>query len=63
MLLPPIPEAAVWTIYASPLVSFLVIIAALRGRPLWAGRFTILAVGLSWLLALWALDTAIGLDG
>ena len=63
MLLPTIPEAAVWAIYFAPLISFVVIVAALRRRPLLAGRFTILAVGVAWLLALWALDTAIGLDG
>ncbi|MDA0301413.1 MAG: NADH-quinone oxidoreductase subunit L [Chloroflexi bacterium] len=63
MFLPPIPEAAVWAIYAAPLVSFLVIVAALRDRPLLAGRFTIGAIGVAWLLAMWALDTSIGLGG
>ena len=55
MLLPEIPEIAVWAIYLAPLASFVVIGAALRNRPLHAGRLTIAAVGLSWLLALWAL--------
>ncbi|MGE3855943.1 MAG: NADH-quinone oxidoreductase subunit L [Dehalococcoidia bacterium] len=63
MLLPPIPEAAVWAIYFAPLVSFLVIVTVLRGRPLLAGRFTIGAIGVAWLLAMWALDTSIGLHG
>jgi len=63
MLLPPIPEAAVWAIYFAPLISFLVIVAALRSRPLLAGRVTILAIGIAWLLAMWALDTSIGLHG
>ena len=63
MLLPHIPEAAVWAIYAAPLISFLVIVVALRSRPLLAGRFTIGAIGVAWLLAMWALDTSIGLGG
>jgi NADH-quinone oxidoreductase subunit L len=63
MLLPHIPEAAVWAIYAAPLISFLVIVIGLRTRPLLAGRFTIGAIGVAWLLAMWALDTSIGLHG
>ncbi len=63
MLLPPIPEAAVWAIYFAPLISFLVIVVALRQKPLLAGRFTIGAIGVAWLLAMWALDTSIGLGG
>ena len=63
MLLPHIPEAGVWAIYFAPLISFLVIVIALRHRPLQAGRFTIGAIGVAWLLAMWALDTSIGLHG
>ena len=63
MLLPAIPEAAVWAIYLAPLLAFLVIVVALRDRPLLAGRFTITAIGVSWLLAMWALDTSIALGG
>ena len=63
MLLPTIPEAAVWAIYFAPLISFLVIVGALWRRPLLAGRFTIAAIGVAWLLAMWALDTSIGLGG
>ena len=63
MVLPPIPEAGVWAIYFAPLISFLVIVAALRRSPLLAGRFTIAAVGVAWVLAMWALDTSIGLGG
>ena len=64
MLLPEIPEAAVWAIYFSPVVAFLVIAALMRSRPaIEAGRLTILAIGVSWLLALWALDTSMDLDG
>ena len=63
MLLPEVPEAAVWLIYFAPVASFVLIVATLRNRPLEAGRLTVAAVGLSWLLALWALDTSIDLDG
>jgi NADH-quinone oxidoreductase subunit L len=78
MILPDIPEAAAWAIYLSPLVSFVVIAAGMlvnlvwrgdrpawarRVTPLWPGRLTIAALAISWLLALWALDTSVGLDG
>ncbi|TAK78242.1 MAG: NADH-quinone oxidoreductase subunit L [Dehalococcoidia bacterium] len=63
MLLPAIPEAAVWAIYFAPVASFVAIVAALRSRPLLAGRVTIAAVLVAWLLALWALDTVSGQDG
>ena len=62
-MLPEIPEAAVWLIYLAPLASFAVIVATLRRRPLQAGRLTVAAVGLAWLLALWALDSSIGAEG
>ena len=68
MILGEIPEAAVWAIYFAPMLSFAVIAAALVFRiPRFEGRhasgITIAAIGLSWVLALWALDTSIGLDG
>jgi NADH-quinone oxidoreductase subunit L len=63
MLLPTIPEAAVWAIYFAPIVSFVVIVAFLRRQPLLAGRVTILAVFIAWLLSLWALDTSLDADG
>ncbi len=53
-----IPEAALWAIYLAPFASFVVIAVALRGRPREAGWLTIAAIGLAWLLSLWALDTA-----
>lgn len=67
MILPEIPEVALWAIYFAPLVSFVAIAAGLlflddfRSRQ--ASDLTIGAIGISWLLALWALDTSIGLDG
>ena len=63
MLLPDIPEAAVWAIYFAPVASFLAIAAFLRARPILAGRVTIAAVFVAWLFALWALDTVSGRDG
>lgn len=63
MMLPDIPEAAVWAIYFAPITSFLVVVGLLRHRPLDAGRFTIASIGVAWVLALWALDTVIGHDG
>ncbi|MBM4410934.1 MAG: NADH-quinone oxidoreductase subunit L [Chloroflexi bacterium] len=63
MLFPEIPEAAVWAIYFAPVASFVTIVAFLRTRPLLAGRVTIAAVFVAWLLALWALDTVSGHDG
>ncbi len=63
MLLPTIPEAAVWAIYFAPIISFVVIVAFLRRQPLLAGRVTILAIFIAWLLALWALDTSLDAKG
>ena len=58
-----IPEAAVWAIYFAPVTAFLVNAAFLRRRPLQAGQVTIAAIGLSWLLALWALWAVLGHHG
>jgi NADH-quinone oxidoreductase subunit L len=67
MILPEIPEIALWAIYFAPLVSFVLIATGLLFlkdfRARLASDVTIGAIGLSWLLALWALDTSIGLDG
>ena len=40
--------------FSNRVLAFLVIVIALWHRPLWAGRCTIAAIGLAWLLALWA---------
>ncbi len=67
MILPEIPEVALWAIYFAPLVSFVAIAAGMLllddFRVRQASDLTIGAIGISWLLALWALDTSIGLDG
>ncbi|MCY4640655.1 MAG: NADH-quinone oxidoreductase subunit L [Chloroflexi bacterium] len=58
-----IPEGALWALYLAPVASFLVIVAFLRARPLAAGRLTVAAIGLTWLLSLWALGSALDHDG
>ena len=58
-----IPEAAVWAIYFAPIISFLVIVAALRRQPELAGRISILAIFIAWLLAVWTLVVAIDHEG
>ncbi|MCK9485446.1 MAG: NADH-quinone oxidoreductase subunit L [Dehalococcoidia bacterium] len=58
-----IPEAAVWAIYFAPIISFVVIVAFLRRRPLTAGRISVLAVFVAWLLSVWTLIAAVQNDG
>ncbi|MSP22907.1 MAG: NADH-quinone oxidoreductase subunit L [Dehalococcoidia bacterium] len=58
-----IPEAAVWAIYFAPVTAFLVNAAFLRRRPQQAGQLTIAAVGLAWLLSLWALQAVMAHHG
>ncbi|MDA1061638.1 MAG: NADH-quinone oxidoreductase subunit L [Chloroflexi bacterium] len=61
-----VPEAVVWAIYLAPVASFVAITALHRMpqfRAEWAGRITIAAVAIAWLASLWALDSAIELDG
>ena len=61
-----IPEAVVWAIYLAPVASFVAITALHRlpqFRAEWAGWITIGAVAVAWLASLWALDSAIALDG
>ncbi|MQC17191.1 MAG: NADH-quinone oxidoreductase subunit L [Chloroflexi bacterium] len=58
-----IPEAAVWAIYFAPIISFGVIVAFLRQQPLLAGRITIGAIFIAWLLSIWTLASAMEQDG
>ena len=61
-----VPEAVVWAIYLAPVASFVAITALHRlprFRAEWAGWITIGAVAVTWLASLWALDSAIELDG
>ncbi len=66
MYLPDIPEAAIWAIYFAPLASFVLIVLFLWQPRTFgslrfdAGRLTIALIALSWVLSLWALDSAIG---
>jgi NADH-quinone oxidoreductase subunit L len=63
MLLPTIPEGAVWAIFFLPLASFALISLYLRFRPAWAGYATVGAIGLAFLFSLWVLDSALDADG
>ncbi|MFN8638900.1 MAG: NADH-quinone oxidoreductase subunit L [Dehalococcoidia bacterium] len=58
-----IPEAAVWAIYFAPVTAFILNAAIFRRAPQTASRVTIAAIGLSWGLALWALQSALAVDG
>jgi len=62
-MLPEINEAAVWAIYFAPIIAFVVNAAWLRRYPRQAALLSIAAIGVSWLLALWALDSAIEASG
>ena len=58
-----LPEAAAWSIYFTPLVAAGLIVAFLRRRPALAGQLMILAIGVAWLLSLWALSSVLGSGG
>ena len=66
MYLPDIPEGAIWAIYLAPLASFLLIVVGfwrprrIGGFEVNAAHVTIALIGVSWVLSLWALDSAIG---
>ncbi len=67
----PIPEAAAWAIVLLPLGSFAVIaLASLLSvsglplwRPRWSGYLTVAAIAAAFVLALWALDSAVQSEG
>jgi NADH-quinone oxidoreductase subunit L len=71
MMLPEVPEAAVWAIVLAPLGSFAIISFASLLRvlglrfwaPAWSGYLTILSIAVSLGLSLWALDSAAGAHG
>ncbi len=67
MILPDIPEFFTWIIYFSPLISFVVIafilLLSINTSEKFSSHITILAIGISWLLGLWALDTSISHSG
>ena len=62
-MLPEINEAAVWAIYFAPIAAFLLNVVGVRRYPREAAFLSIAAIGLSFLLSLWALDSAIEADG
>ncbi|MBM4415254.1 MAG: NADH-quinone oxidoreductase subunit L [Chloroflexi bacterium] len=61
--MPDFPEAAAWTVYFAPLSAFVVVAALLRDRPREAGRLVVAAIGVAWLLSLWALAVVMDHDG
>ncbi len=62
-MLPTIPEGAVWTLFLLPLASFVIIGIFLQPRPRLSGYLTVGSIAVSFLLALWVLDSVIGEDG
>jgi NADH-quinone oxidoreductase subunit L len=70
-VLDPIKEGAVWAIMLLPLASFSIItLVSFLGltrngawSPRYSGYLTIAAIGIAFLLSLWALDTAVDADG
>jgi NADH-quinone oxidoreductase subunit L len=63
VLLPTIPEGAVWAILLLPIASLMTIGFITKPYPKLSGYVTIAAIGGSLLLALWALDSVIDMDG
>ena len=63
MILPDIPEFFAWIIYFAPLISFVIIASILlfsiKTSEKFSSHVTISAIGISWVLGLWALDTSI----
>jgi NADH-quinone oxidoreductase subunit L len=63
-MLETIPESAVWAIFALPLASLLVIGVLLpRSMYKYAGHVAALAIGIAFVLSLWALDSSLQEDG
>jgi NADH-quinone oxidoreductase subunit L len=62
-MLDQIKEEAVWALFFAPVVSFVLIAAIQRSQPRLCGFISILAVAVSFVLALWVLDSSIQVDG
>jgi NADH-quinone oxidoreductase subunit L len=63
VLLPTVPEGVVWAILLLPVASLVTIMFFTRPFPRLSGYITIAAIGLSFLFALWTLDSIIDSDG
>jgi len=63
VILPTIPESAVWAILLLPVASLLVIGFITKPYPKLSGYVTITTIGAALALSLWALDSVIGTDG
>ena len=63
-MLETIPEAAVWAIFGLPLLSLFIIVVVLpHSMAKFAGYIAAVAIGVSFLLSLWALDSSLQNDG
>src|SRR4051794_26839265 len=62
-MLSTIPESAVWAIFGLPLASLLIIVFLPKSMAKYAGHVAALAIGIAFLLALWALDSSLAEDG
>src|SRR5436190_389253 len=62
-MLDQIPESAVWAIFGLPLLSLLIIVFLPRSAAKYAGHVSALCIGVAFLLALWALDSSLQVDG
>ncbi len=63
MILPTIPESAVWALLLLPVASLLTIGFLTKPYPKLSGYVTIAAIGAAFALSLWALDSVIETDG
>jgi NADH-quinone oxidoreductase subunit L len=63
VLLPTIPEGAVWAILLLPVASMLTIGFVTKPYPRLSGYVTIAAIGAAFVLSLWCLDSVIDSDG
>jgi NADH-quinone oxidoreductase subunit L len=63
LLLPEIPEGAVWAIFLLPVASLLTIAFVTRPYPKLSGYVTVAAMAAAFALALWTLDNVIDTDG
>src|SRR3954453_1252356 len=62
-MLDTIPESAVWAIFGLPLLSLLIIVFLPKSMAKYAGHVAALAIGVAFVLALWALDSSLQEDG
>jgi NADH-quinone oxidoreductase subunit L len=62
-MLPEVREGVIWAILLLPLGALVINLLWARPEPAWSGYLSIAAVGLSFVLSLWVLDSIIASDG